>query len=384
MRKRAARFKIAYVNESDPLDKRSWSGIHYFMVRALEKHCGDVTIVGPLHSRATEIGMKIDLRCRQLLKKRYDYTHSLLLSRSYSQIIKRKISGRQFDFIFAPEASTEIALLNVDVPIFYFSDVTFKLINDYYPIFSNLLRISAWEGNYVDRLAIKKSRLVFYPSEWAADSSCQDYETDKAKVRIVPFGANLESAPAKHRALSRKPSKDFLMLFVGVEWERKGGEIAFETLIELEKIGVRAKLIVCGCNPPSSIVHDRLIRIPFLNRNIETDRKRLEELFWKADLLLVPTRADCSPIVFCEASAYGLPVISTNTGGVSGIIKDGENGILLPPEARGEDYARVIWDILNDHDRYTCLVNSGRLAYEERLNWDTWATYVRDFISEVV
>ena len=43
-----APMKIAYVSSVDPRDRRSWSGAHYYIIQALQKHCGEVSCIGPL------------------------------------------------------------------------------------------------------------------------------------------------------------------------------------------------------------------------------------------------------------------------------------------------------------------------------------------------
>lgn len=50
-------------------------------------------------------------------------------------------------------------------------------------------------------------------------------------------------------------------------------------------------------------------------------------------------RADCIPFVFNEANAFGLPMITADTGGVPDMIRIGENGYVLPYGARGFEYA---------------------------------------------
>jgi glycosyltransferase involved in cell wall biosynthesis len=79
-----------------------------------------------------------------------------------------------------------------------------------------------------------------------------------------------------------------------------------------------------------------------------------------------------------------MPAITTNTGGVAYVVRDGENGYILPFEARGEAYARVIAGLYQDEQRYLRLVQSSRAAFEERLNWDTWATTVNMLIVEML
>jgi glycosyltransferase involved in cell wall biosynthesis len=99
-----------------------------------------------------------------------------------------------------------------------------------------------------------------------------------------------------------------------------------------------------------------------------------------ADFLILPTRNEAFGIVFCEAAAFGLPVITTHTGGVPEVVRDGENGYVLPVEARGESYAQMIADIYQNEQRYLHLVQSSRGAFEERLNWDVWGCRVHDIL----
>ncbi|MGH8003433.1 MAG: glycosyltransferase family 4 protein, partial [Limisphaerales bacterium] len=126
----------------------------------------------------------------------------------------------------------------------------------------------------------------------------------------------------------------------------------------------------------------RMFVIPFLDKNKPVQREELAKLFFESDFFLLPTRYECYGVVFCEAAAFGLPVITTDTGGVSGVVRNGENGYLLPYAAGGADYARLIAEIYRDDKRYFELVQKSRQAFEERLNWDTWAQTVKRLIAE--
>jgi glycosyltransferase involved in cell wall biosynthesis len=124
--------------------------------------------------------------------------------------------------------------------------------------------------------------------------------------------------------------------------------------------------------------------IPFLDKDDSSQRRQFSSLLLNSDFLLVPTRSECFGVVFCEASAFGLPSISTDTGGVSGVVSEGENGHLLPLSAAGEDYARLIAEIHCDEKRCLELSMSSRRVFEERLNWDTWGKTVGSLLKDVV
>lgn len=378
----APRLRIAYLSTEDPLDRRSWSGTMYHMARTLQKHCGEVTFLGPLE--ISQLGGKLQNRLlRAISGKRYDYSHSISYAVKCARLSEVRLGSGSYDLIFAPVASNALAFLHTKLPVVYASDTTFTLLHDYYPEFSNLAAQSVREGNIVELAAITSARIALFSSEWAARSAISDYGAHPDRVRVVPFGANFEAPPAG-KSHERGSSRKIRLLFPAVSWHRKGGDIAFGTLLALLERGIDAELVVCGCRPPTGLRHERMIVTPFLDKNDPAQGQALCELFLGSDLLLLPTRHDCTPIVLCEACSCGLPVIASDTGGIASIIKNGVNGILLPPSATAAEYAALIAGLAGDEQRYRELSRQSRLSYDERLNWDAWGRSVRAIFDEIV
>jgi glycosyltransferase involved in cell wall biosynthesis len=375
------RLKIAFLTALTLQDKRSsWRITNSYMAQVLEKYCGEVTYVDPINIRELLIGKIVNKSTQTLFKKGFMYYHSFYSARKYAKILSRKLAGQSFDIIFGPSCATEVAFLETDIPIVLTEDANIASLLNYYTQFSNLLKRSLFEANTLEGMGLQRASLALYPSEWAAQSGRENYHIDGQKVHTVPYGANIENPPSGEVARNRKKSDRCTLLFIGVDWLRKGGEIAFETLLKLEEIGIQAELIICGCIPPSTFSHQRMKVIPFLDKKIESQRREMERLFETADFLFLPTRSEAYGMVFCEASSFGLPSITTNTGGVSGAVRDGENGFMLPPEARGAEYAELIAKIYRDDQRYADLIKSSRAAFEERLNWDAWGITVNRLI----
>ena len=120
--------------------------------------------------------------------------------------------------------------------------------------------------------------------------------------------------------------------------------------------------------------------IPFINKNNKEEYVQFEQLLLNSDFLILPTKAECYGVVFCEASAYGLPSIANDTGGVNGAVIDGENGFVLPPNSKADDYAKLIAEIFHNDEKYYSLVKSSRKLFETKLNWDAWATKIKKII----
>jgi glycosyltransferase involved in cell wall biosynthesis len=102
-----------------------------------------------------------------------------------------------------------------------------------------------------------------------------------------------------------------------------------------------------------------------------------------ADLLFLPTRKDCTPMVFAEANAYGTPAVTRDVGGVADVVHNGANGIVLREDADAAEFAAAIESLWNNPDRYAELRSSARLEYETRLNWGAWARGIAQLVENL-
>lgn len=307
---------------------------------------------------------------RFIFRKGYNYKNSIVLSYIHSKYIQFKLRGKQYDYIFAPAASSEIAFLNTKIPIIYCSDSSFGQMNEYYDTYSNLFNFSIKESNRVEQKAIENASFITYPSDWAK-KYVEAHYTSNAKIKVIPFGANIDEKYIDFEPKQISKQERVNILFLGVDWYRKGGELVYETFLKLLASGYDIHLTVCGCIPP--VKHDKMKVIPFLNKNKETDLKELAAIFKNSHFLFLPSKAECFGIVFCEASAYGVPSISRNTGGISNAIVSGLSGFCLEPNATSEKYFELLQNYIEHPELYRELSNSSRKAYIEKLNWNVWA-----------
>jgi glycosyltransferase involved in cell wall biosynthesis len=378
------RLRIAYVTMRDANDRRSWSGTLYNMAQALQRHCGDVLHVNPLEPRSLKVKKLISRFARRLTARNYLYTNTTSVAKETSRMAEERLSRLEYDVIFAPVGSGLTAQLQTSAPIVYLSDTTVRLMFGYNWEFSRLFPSNARMADELERQAVEKASQLVYPSSWAAASARDDYNADPSKINVVPFGANLDSAPTREVALRVSDGDRCQLLFVGVDWKYKGGEIAFEALLELERSGVAADLTIVGCTPPPSVRHPHLRVFPFLNKNNESERAQLNRLYSEADFFILPTRAECFGIAMCEASAFGIPVLSTKTGGVPGVVREGVNGFLFSLDARGDRYAARIRELCSNPTNYQKLRHSSREEFEARLNWDAWGAQMNAILQTAV
>ena len=372
--------RIAFATIGDASQVRFWSGTPFHMSRSLAKEGNDVVHIGPLRAPILPFYKTYSRIRRAFYREGLSPFHAGPVVAQYAADASRKIRAVSPDVVFAPAGSTFAWGIPNGVPLVYSSDATFRLVENYHPHYRNLSRTARELAERLERDTIARADLILYPSEWAARSAVRDYGADPAKVHVIPWGANLEYAPDRLSVLGNRKPGPCRLLFIGSSWEEKGADTALGTLDELRSRGVEAELVICGCTPPKLDPRDGLTIIPFLDKNDREQRNRLGQLYRDADFFLLPTRADCYGIVFCEAAAHGVPSIAPATGGVPCAVSDGETGILLPPSATKADYAKVISETFANPDRLGRLKRSSRDAYETRLNWQAWGQRVSNLI----
>lgn len=373
---------IGYVTRADATDPRSWSGTIYHMAKAFEAGGARIDHIGPLKVDALRFDKWKNQLRRRLGFQTLKPLRSWRAARVFAQQISDHLAQVRPDILYSPAGSVVTAALETDLPVAYSSDATLHLIRNYYARYAGLTAESLTELEEMEQAAISRADLLIYPTDWAASSAISHYGADAEKVHVVPYGANL-SAPDRQSALSQRPPGPVQLLFVGVEWERKGGDIAIAALHALNARGIDAEMTVIGCVPPERVARDRLKIIPFLDKNDPDQRRTLSGHYLSSDLFLLPTRQECYGIVFCEAAAHGVPSITTATGGVPGVVREGITGHLLPADADGAAYADAIEAALAAPGGLDALRVRARDDYEARLNWESWATQSLSLMQDV-
>lgn len=248
--------KIAYLTPFDATDIYAWSGTANYMFRTLQDISAQTENIGNLKKwniwGQLSILKKIYytyLRSQQYLR----YREPGLLKYYASQIQERLVSV-QPDIVFS-QGTVPVAYLDIDKPIVFWTDSTFAGMIDFNPEFTNLCTETIKNGNKMEQLALSKCCIAIYSSKWAANTAIQYYDVDPAKVKIVPFGANVDSYRDQNeinKIIEKKSSILANYFLLGVDWHMKGGKKALAVAKLLNKWGLRTELHIAGCKPPFS------------------------------------------------------------------------------------------------------------------------------------
>ena len=358
--------KVGYLCFQNPENKRVWSGTHYSLMTAIKNAGYDVINLSPIelprtYHRLLTVYNKIH---NIFSKKQINEEFTFLLAYFSSRYFNKIIAKNKIEVLFCPAASAALPFLKTKIPIIFFNDTTYDQLKNYYSNKIPFSKFSDFESALVQKIALKKADGLMFSSKWAKDFALQFYKLSVDKVNNATLGSNLQ-IPVK--SIAKDFTKEIRFLFVGMVWERKGGDIVLSTLEALHNIGYNVKMVVVGTKPP---IESSLIEyVGLLDKNIPADEEKLSICFQTSHFLFVPSRAECYGIVFSEASAFGLLAISTDTGGISSIITNNENGFLLPITADFLDYYNLIKNLLVDKERLQKLSLECRNTYDQKLDW---------------
>ena len=379
--------KLAYVTAHDASDIRNWSGIVYYMPRSLQEQGILVDYIDSLKEKNELLFKGKQLLYSSLLKKNYSRHREPLVLKNYAQQVANKLAKLTPDLVFS-EATAPIAYLECEQPVVFWTDATFAGMVGFYPGFSNLCQETIEDGNKMEKLALEKCKLAIYSSDWAAKTAIENYQVSQSKVKVVPFGANIEcdrSLDDIKAIVDSRPSSQCNLLFLGVDWFRKGGDIALEVARELNQQGLNTKLTVVGCQPITNKPLPTFVKsLGFISKDSKEGRRKFDQIISDSHFLVLPSQAECYGIVFCEANSFGVPCIATDVGGITTVIKENLNGKTFSKDAKIADYCAYISNLFTDYSQYKSLALSSFKEYQLRLNWSVAGKAVKKLLMELI
>ncbi|MFL5617698.1 MAG: glycosyltransferase family 4 protein [Gemmatimonadaceae bacterium] len=364
--------KLALVTLNDSTDVLQWSGLNYHIARSLERAGAELVRVGPLTHPWTT-GMKLRRRWYGLWRQAYHANMEPASLDAFGARARASIPG-DVDAVVAVTSMIAASLDGLRAPVISWDDASPAALVDYYPEFERLSAHSARDAMAMGRRAAQNVRLAMYASEWAAEGARAAYGLPVDRVAVVPFGANLETLPSTdevHSAIAARPRTRCRMLWVGVDWERKRGDLVVEIAQRIEAHGIPVDLTVVGCRPPGDRELPDWVQVEgYVSKRTAAGVARLSKLYARSHFLVMPSNAEAYGLVYAEAAAFGVPSVATRTGGVPTVVVDGETGILDDPHATAESYAGRILGLMKDRQRYEAMARAAAARSASMLNWD--------------
>jgi glycosyltransferase involved in cell wall biosynthesis len=250
---------------------------------------------------------------------RFDAHGSDLVMDVRGRLARRHLAGERIDGVvqigtgFTLSASTTYVTLE---------DMTLRQGVAIHPVFSRMSRrgVAAWERR---RAAIySRARMCTVASQWAERSLLEDYGLAREHVAVVGFGANHEPT------VSGRTWWPPRFLFVGIDWERKGGPLLLRAFERLRETYPDASLDLAGGHPP--VTQAGVDAHGMLAQTHRRSRDELVRLYARATCLVMPSLVEPFGIVHVEAARAGLASIVSLEGGAAEIV-GAQGGIAVDP-----------------------------------------------------
>ena len=197
------------------------------------------------------------------------------------------------------------------------------------------------------------------------------------RLKLIYRGVDL----ARFKPSPKKDRDTTTIGIVGRLSPLKGHEYFLKAISKVTRRGKRPNLRVLIIGDASKRRSDYKRRLELLVRQLGLTnyvdflgrRKDIPELLSQMDLLVLSTvTEEAFGRVIIEAGACGVPVVATEVGGVSEVIRDGENGILVPPRDINA-MAAAITRVLEDKRLSNRLTEKARVIVEKRFSLEELA-----------
>jgi glycosyltransferase involved in cell wall biosynthesis len=167
------------------------------------------------------------------------------------------------------------------------------------------------------RTVLGQASAVVAWSEWAAGSPRPTVAPEKILL------AHPVHPPRCSSRGGRRCDGVTRILFVGGDFERKGGPHLLEAFRKVRRPGLELVLVTETDVSPEPGIH--------VEHGVRPRTERLLVELDRADIFCLPTLGDCTPVAVEEAMAAGLPVVATTVGSIPETVLEGECGLLVPP-----------------------------------------------------
>jgi glycogen synthase len=309
--------RIALIQQGDPTDPASWSGVPARLARGFEEAGCEVVPVRAVFPGAGRLGRLLGMSWA-------DEATSRVFAAACSAAANRSLRG-------AGHLEGAVAIgsgysLSTSVPVVSFEDMTLaQALRQGEPPYDSLSERGANRWLSRQGQIYERCRGCCVASEWAAGSVRVDYGIDAPKVHVVGVGRNIDAG---------RVERDWSVprfLFVGADWVRKRGAAVVEAFAGVHESYPGATLDLVGNHPPVDVAgvtgHGRL---PL---NSTEGQRRYAELLQRATCFLMPSTHEPFGIAYLDAGASGLASIGTTVGGAPEAI--GEGGLVVDPDAKG-------------------------------------------------
>jgi alpha-maltose-1-phosphate synthase len=364
----------------DPFDRRTWSGSSYYTFSQLREQGALNRAFGVELPR----GQKLWQMLRHLHPNRAIWRRHFYMSSAYREgltdVVRSQLSPKDFDYdFFVLGAMFDVpGIVRGRSRCFSFHDgnLAQSLKAPHAPSGLSARRID--EGLAFERRVYHATDRIFSMSEYLRRSFIEDYGVPAERVSNVGAGINLDAVP---EPFVGKQYDTQSILFIGVDFPRKGGQILLEAFRHVREVHPNATLHVVGPRELSlpGGLRSGVTHHGFLNKSNSVDLEILRGLFRKCSLFVLPSLYEPFGIAPLEAMVHEIPAVVSRGWALQEMVSPGVTGAHVEPGSV-EDLANQLTSLLWDPQ---ALQQMGVAARDVVLKRFTWPQVVGRMIAEI-
>lgn len=208
---------------------------------------------------------------------------------------------------------------------------------------------------------------IFPLSERLRRSFIEDFGLPPHRVHAIHAGPNMDVAKIPEVRSEPANGRAPTILFVGRQFERKGGDVLVSAFRLVRERLPNARLVIMG---PETlpVVEPGISFLGDLDKNDPAGWSALVDAYASADVFCLPTRFEPFGIAFIEAMFFGLPCIGTNAWAVPEMVVNGETGFTVPMNDVATLTDRLL-RLLTDRELALRMGRAGRARAEREFTW---------------
>lgn len=204
------------------------------------------------------------------------------------------------------------------------------------------------------------------------------------KQVVIPHGEYgfLDNPPSERKYYSIEKKQNSLLFFGNIR-PYKGLDVLLNAMAQVVEDFPQIHLTIAGQPLEPFDRYQALIEANKINQHIGLrlgyiPDEDIPDLFHSANIVVLPYRDIDQSGVLLLALAMGNAVVASNTGGMAEVIKDGETGLLVPPNDT-EQLTQAIIHLLKDPQKTERLGKAGKEDVTQRFSWDSIAHQTIEF-----
>jgi glycosyltransferase involved in cell wall biosynthesis len=385
--------RIIFLPDGNPDDIWAFSGITYYFGRALRKVCQRLSIglvvVDVSYLPSTEAllwgergqnmarGVRKMTKCElaprildRLLAARGSREFAVAATDYYERtasymksLLGKKVHSGDVILSLNP---LDPYLGRVDLPVLYYLDCS--VVNFYFHARYGTVPRDIRESTEIlgafsqaEGTALAASRRIFCFSKAAALELARAYGLPGSRFEVVGAGINFPVMP-KYR--TRRKPRNIKLLFVGRDFERKGGPVLLRAFSRMDKTRYSLTCVTNVVEARPWITDRR--RVTVIN---PVSKQGMIDLFNGTHVFIAPTHLEPYGLAIAEAMAFAMPVIASRIFAIPEILGEDNEG-LVSEEDGEESIIAVLSQITGESERYSTLSRANYLRAAMNFDWD--------------